>query len=123
MDRPWHAHPLVRRLPLVFVILAGLWFFRDPASEREIVWRLPRDRAGIERVEVQLRDPGGAIVQRSEFFFGSTPAPEEVKLALRLPEDRYDSEVRVSLRDGGQRTWTAPVEVRGDVVIVPFRGR
>jgi hypothetical protein len=116
----WVRHPLVRRLPLLIVVLAGLWLFRDRGDERELVWRLPRERADIERIELQLRDPKGALVQRSEFFLGAGPVPEEISVKLRLEEGRYDSQLHASLRGGGERTWTSPVEVRGDVVITPL---
>jgi hypothetical protein len=113
-------HPLLTRLPLVLVLLAGLWFFTRGAPEQEILWQLPAERAAIERVEIQLRDGKGVLVQRAEFFYPGG-APAEISQKIRLEDARYEAQIHITRRDGTARTWRQPLELRGEVLAAPLR--
>ncbi|HZA52348.1 MAG TPA: hypothetical protein VE549_16500 [Myxococcaceae bacterium] len=107
-------------LPLVLALGAGLWFFGRAAQEREILWQLPDDRASIARVEIQLRDGEGVLVQRAEFYY-PRGAPPEIAQKVRLAGARYEAQVHLSGRDGGARTWRQPLDLDGERVVAPLR--
>jgi hypothetical protein len=107
-------------LPVAVALAAGLWLFGRGAAEREIRWQLPEDRRSIARVEIQLRDGKGALVQRSEFFFPHG-APPEIDQRVRLAQARYEAQVHFSRTDGGARTWRQTVDLQGEVLVEPLR--
>lgn len=90
--RPWFKHPLVRRLPLLLVAAVGIWLFQSRGSERTLIWQLPRDRAQITQLEVQLWDAEGTLLKRETFFFESG-APAEVPQKVTLPEGTYQAQI------------------------------
>jgi hypothetical protein len=114
------AHPLLKRLPLVLVALAGLWLFGRQDPEREIVWRLPDDRAPIQRVEIQLRDRTGLTRARSDLHYPGGSPPAELSQKARLADGPYDARIFVWTSDGGRRTWERTLDVRSDLVVTPL---
>lgn len=79
---------LLRRLPLLVVLAAGIVLWNSPLfpQSRELTWRLPEDRAGIESVEIQLWDSAHRLVQREQVFGGRAGGEilERVSLAKGL---------------------------------------
>ena len=111
---------LLKRLPLALVAVAGLWFFGRQDPMREIVWRLPDERASIQRLEIQLRDRTGLMRARSDIHYPAGAAPAEVSQKLRLADGPYDARVFVWTADGGSRTWELRLDVQSDVVVTPL---
>ena len=107
-------------LPLVLALGVGLWFFGRAAEEREILWQLPEDRASISRLEIQLRDGDGVVVQRSEFYY-PRGAPREIAQKVRLARARYEAQVHLSGSDGAARTWRQTLDLEGERVVAPLR--
>jgi len=64
---------LVRRLPLVLVLIAGAWLWKGGTgcfpTARRIVWQLPPDRATIRALDIQINDAQGALLKREQLFF------------------------------------------------------
>ena len=110
---------LLKRLPLALVAVAGLWLFGRQDPTRELVWRLPDERASIQRLEIQLRDRTGLMRARSDLHYPAG-APEEVSQKLRLADGPYDARVFVWTADGGSRTWELRLDVQGDLVVTPL---
>ena len=108
------------RLPLVFLLLAGLWLFGRPDPEREIVWRLPEERASIQRVEIQLRDRTGLTRARSDLHYARGGPPAELSQKLRLADGPYDARIFVWTFDGGRRTWELTLDVQDNLVVTPL---
>ena len=107
-------------LPLAVALAAGAWFFGRAAQEREILWQLPEDRASIDRVEIQLRDGQGALLQRWEFFYPKG-APLEISQKVRLGPARYEAQVHLSRADGAAHTWRQTLDLQGERVVAPLR--
>ncbi len=90
MDREVFAKSaLLRRLPLVLVLLAGAWFFKGGGGlfpiERQLVWQI-RDPASVRQVEIQVWD-GEALLGRETVKYPDGSAGELVqKVALRRGE-------------------------------------
>jgi hypothetical protein len=113
-------HPVLKRLLLVLVLLAGLWLFGRPDPMREIVWRLPEERASIQRVEIQLRDRTGLTRARSDLQYPGGGPPPELSQKLRLADGPYGARVFVWTSDGGSRTWELTLDVQDEVVVTPL---
>lgn len=120
MDSGRGRRARIALLPLALALGAGLWFFGRAAQEREIRWQLPEDRASIARVEIQLRDDRGALVQRSEFFY-PRGAPPEISQKVRLAEARYEAQVHLARADGAARSWRQTLDLQGEVLVAPLR--
>src|SRR5215204_3173851 len=110
----------MKRLPLVLLSLAGLWLFGRPDPVREIVWRLPEERASIQRVEIQLRDRSGLTRARSDLQYPGGGPPAELSQKLRLAEGPYDARIFLWTSDGGRRTWELTLDVQGELVVTPL---
>jgi hypothetical protein len=95
--RDWRRHPLLKRLPLLLLVVAGfaLWDW-SKVPERELVWNL--EGPGWSRVrslELQLLGEGDEVLKREERFFPGAP-PTQVVVPLALREGTY--RVRFFLR-------------------------
>jgi hypothetical protein len=88
--RNWREHPLLRRLPLLVLVVLGLWLWRSTeAPERELVWHLEGPGWGeIRTLEFQLKDEDGQLVRREERFFRGPP-PGSLSMKARLRPGTY----------------------------------
>jgi hypothetical protein len=96
-SRDWRRHPLLRRLPLLVLVVVGfaLWD-RSKVPERELVWKLEGPGwAQVRSLELQLLGEGDAVLKREERFFSGAP-PAQLVVPLALREGRY--RVRFFLR-------------------------
>ena len=99
--RDWRRHPLLKRLPLLVLVVAGfaLWD-SSKVPERELVWNL--EGPGWSRVrslELQLLGEGDEVLKREERFF-SGPPPSSLVLPVALRDGRYRVRFFVRTPDG-----------------------
>ena len=82
------------------LVALGLWLWRAGClpQERDLVWRVPVDRASIRSVEIQIWSPEGEMLKREQFFFPQGPG-QEITQSLALPEGNYQAQVFI-LREG-----------------------
>jgi len=118
--RSWRQHPLLKRLPLLLLLLIGLLLWRSQGEERQLVYVLPPEREDIERVEVQLRDDKGELIKREAWFFERGRAPTEVVQKLKVREGTYQAEVFL-MQDGEARRMKVPMNVSGEISSVRLR--
>lgn len=92
-----------KRLPLVLVALAGVFFWRGGFGllpvERTITWRLWGDFASIRRVELQLYD-GEELLKREQLELPSGAGFEPTS-SLALRKGEYRGIVMVWRADAG----------------------
>src|SRR4051794_31915910 len=94
---PRRRWALLRRLPILLVIAAGLWMWKGGGGRffpqtRELVWLLPEDRSRIRSVEIQLWDQG-ALLKREELFYPAGPPSPEITQKLPLQEGDFQARV------------------------------
>ncbi len=87
----WREHPLLKRLPLLVLAVAGLWWWRSgEVPERTLVWRLEgRDWSAIRAIDVQVKDAEGEVVEREVHSFTGAP-PERLVVKAHLPPGSYE---------------------------------
>ncbi|HET9450597.1 MAG TPA: hypothetical protein VFO83_06935 [Aggregicoccus sp.] len=95
--RDWRRHPLLKRLPLLLLVVLGLTLWdRSKVPERELVWRLEGPGwARVSGLELQVLGEGDEVLKREERFFPGAP-PSELVVPLALREGAY--RVRFFLR-------------------------
>lgn len=115
--RRFIEHPLARRLPLLLAIAVGLWLWRSgEESERTLIWRLPGDRATVERVEIQLMDDDGSVLRRETLYY-QTGAPPEITQRYRIDEGSYQARLFITRRGEPPQVLEVPVVVQGEEII------
>ena len=99
--RDWRRHPLLKRLPLLVLVVAGfaLWDW-SKVPERELVWHLEGPGwAGVRGLEVQVLGEGDELLKREERFF-SGPPPSSLVLPVALRDGTYRVRFFVRTADG-----------------------
>jgi hypothetical protein len=82
---------LLRRLPLLLLVVLGLWLWKgSEATERELVWRLEGPGwSGIRGVEFQVKAEDGELLKREEHRF-QAGAPGSITQKISLISGTYD---------------------------------
>lgn len=102
--RSWRNHPLMRRLPILLLVVLGLWLWqRTDVPERELVWRLEGPGwSDIRVVELQVKTAEGELLKRQEHFL-QAPPPGSLTLKAELPSGRYEVWVFARGEEGPSR--------------------
>jgi hypothetical protein len=89
--RNWRQHPLLRRLPLLLLLVLGLWWWKGSGvSERELVWRLEGPGwSDIRALDVQVKDAEGELVKRVTLTFPNGP-PASLSVKAELAPGTYE---------------------------------
>lgn len=114
-------HPLLRRVPVLLLVGAGVLLWRSPLfpQPHTLVWDVPPEMA-VARAEVQLWQ-GSSLVARAEW-----PEPPHGALVqrLQLRSGSYRALVFLVLADGSTAQDARPVEVgREETLHVPTAPR
>lgn len=89
--RNWRQHPLMKRLPLLLLLLLGVWLWKgSEAPERELVWWLEGPGwSEIRAIDLQVKNAEGELVKRETHSFPGG-APGSVTLKTELPAGTYE---------------------------------
>lgn len=104
--RSWRSHPLMRRLPVLLLLVLGVWLWeRSEAPERELVWRLEGPGwSEIRSLEFQLKAPDGELLKR-EVYSLQGGVPDSITLKTKdLPSGRYEVWVFARGEEGPSRS-------------------
>ena len=89
--------PLLVRLPLIIAVGFGFWLWKGGGglliTERQLVFRMPSDRADLKRFEWQLYSPEGALLKSEDLAFTSMGAPAELTAKVQLKQGPYSLKV------------------------------
>ncbi|PTL85846.1 hypothetical protein [Vitiosangium sp. GDMCC 1.1324] len=90
-QRNWRQHPLLKRLPLLLLVVLGLWLWKTSVPpERELVWRLEGPGwTEIRSLDFQVKNADGELVKRETDAFPEGP-PGSVVLKADLPSGSYE---------------------------------
>ncbi|MCP3142267.1 hypothetical protein [Pyxidicoccus xibeiensis] len=88
--RSWRSHPMAKRLPLLLLVLLGLWLWQSSGTpERELTFQLTgAGWSTTQALDLQVLAEDGNVLKREERFFASGPPPE-VTFKVDLPEGTW----------------------------------
>lgn len=120
------SHPLARRLPLLLIVLGGLWLFNSSLfpRERELVWQTGPLRSDIRAIELQIWAPtGDALLKRDQVRFGLAGASVDVIQKASLREGDYEARWVIDRVTGRQETGKVRLRIDGENRYVLALGR
>ena len=84
---------LRRTLPLLLLLAAALWYFRDAPRDFTVAMDLAGRRDGLKELRLELVHlPGREVARHVELFYSpSTPAPTQLRSAMRAPPGDYEA--------------------------------
>ena len=101
----------LKRLPLVFVVVAGVWLYRGGGglfpTERRLIWQVSEPES-VRALEIQIYD-GDELLKREQLSRGE----HEVVQQLPLKPGLYQARVFV-VRDGDRRESSSQTIEVGD---------
>jgi hypothetical protein len=113
---------LLKRLPLLIVLAAGVWLWKGGGGwfpvQREIVWNLGEDSGSIQELDIQLADATGKLLKRDQrFFHGAHPG--QVVESIKLSRGDYPARVFIRRDAGGsEQQLSTTVHVGDDETVV-----